>query len=1001
MLKMNRLCALLLLLTLGFAASAQEKFTVRGVVTDTEGQPLIGATVVEKGTTNGVAANAAGEFTLRVDLSATLEVSFLGYAPREIPAAQMTGQPIVLETNVTQIEDVVVIGYGTARKTDLTGSVVAIRADELNRGAVTSPQSLLQGKIPGVHILSGDGGPGSGSTIRIRGGSSLNATNDPLIVIDGLPVHNDAMPGSSNALAAINPNDIESFTVLKDASATAIYGSRASNGVIIITTKKGRGNTVQVSYNSSYSLSMNSKQVDMMSPQEYRDYMLNLYPEGTENGNIVRNLMGEASTTWQDQIFRPAYATDQNVSVLGNVKNRMPYRVSVGYTNENGTLKTSNSERYTADVSLSPTFFDDHLKMTLNAKGTRTGNRFADSGAVNQAAFFDPTQDIYFRKADGSIDTSIANGYYAWFSDATPNVNATRNPFSTLYDHFNTATTNRLMGNVQFDYKVHFLPELRLNLNLGLDMADMTGREGDNIGSVQSLNDTEAPGFGKTAHKKERRENRLLEFYAAYAKEIDRHRFDVMGGYSWQYFLNQNDNHTMLNTGTLFTDFPLWKTENQLLSFFGRANYSFDSRYLFTVSLRADASSRFSKENRWGYFPAAAFAWNIAEEGFLKDSRTISDLKLRLGYGETGQQDIGTNNYPYLARYNLSVNPVTSYYIDGRYVSVLKPEAYDPNIKWETTTTYNAGIDYGFFDGKLFGSLDFYFRQTRDLINTVGIPRGSNFSNVVTTNVGNMENKGVELSVGAHLINRQDLTWTVGTNVTWQSTKITKLTVANDSDYGVEMGSIGGTGNRIQLHKVGHAPYSFFTYQQVWGADGKPMQNVLVDQDGNGILTEADRYLSGKKPAPDVYFGINSRLNWRNWDFGFNGHGSFGNWVFNQFYSGNATPTGDYLTQGFLVNVANTVKKSGFTQKNENGQLASDMFLENASFFRMDDITVGYTFDELFRFRNSDPSLRLAFTVQNPFVITGYSGLDPENSGIDNNIWPRPRIYSLRVALNF
>jgi iron complex outermembrane receptor protein len=751
---------------------------------------------------------------------------------------------------------------------------------------------------------------------------------------------------------------------------------------------------------------MNSKQVDMMSPQEYRDYMLNFYPEGTANGDIVRKLMGKASTDWQDQIFRPAFATDQNVSVLGNVKNRMPYRVSVGYTNENGTLKMSNQERLTADVSLSPTFFDDHLQMTLNAKGTRVSSRFSDGGAVNQAAFFDPTQDIYFRKADGSVDTSIANGYYAWFSGATPNVNATRNPFSTLYDHFNTATANRLIGNVQFDYKVHFLPELRLNLNLGIDTSDMTGEEGDRIGSVQSLNDPKAPGFGRTTHKKERRENQLLDFYATYAKEIGRHRFDVMGGYSWQYFLTQNDNLAMLNTDVVETDYPLWKGENQLISFFGRANYSFADRYLLTLSLRADGSSRFAKENRWGYFPAAAFAWKVSEENFLKDSPVVSDLKLRLGYGETGQQDIGVGGdqfYPYLSRYSLSTNPVTSYYIDGRFVQTLAPLRYDRRIKWETTTTYNAGIDYGFLDGKLFGSLDFYFRKTRDLLNEMEIPRGSNFSNRIYTNVGNMENKGVELSVGAHLINRNDLTWTVGANATWQSTKVTKLTVVNNPDYISLVGpSVGGTGNQVQIHKVGHAPNSFYTYQQVWGADGKPMQNVLVDHSGNGILDPADRYLSGKKPAPDVYFGLNSNVKWRKWDFGFNGHGSFGNWVFNQFYSGNATATGDYLTQGFLINLANTVKKSGFTQKNANGQLASDMFLENASFFRMDDITVGYTFDKLFRVGKSESSLRLAFTAQNPFVITGYSGLDPEvGNGIDNNIWPRPRIYSLRAALNF
>ena len=714
-------------------------------------------------------------------------------------------------------------------------------------------------------------------------------------------------------------------------------------------------------------------------------------------------MMGEANTDWQKEIFRPAFATDQNLSLYGNAaQGRMPYRVSLGYTNENGTLKESNSQRGTVDVNLSPSFFKDHLKVTVNAKGIHSNSRYSDSGAVNQAAFFDPTQDIHFRNADGSIDYSRTNGWWNWMNGNVRNTNATINPFSTLHDHFNDNKTNRVVGNVQLDYKLHFLPELRFNLNLGLDSSNMKGPEGDRPGSVQASNNTYAPGLGQTSHRNEKRRSQMLEFYTAYDKYVGKHHFDAMLGYTWQYFMSQNDNYVTNNddANTMFEDYPLWKTENQLVSFFGRFNYGYDGRYLLTVSMRADGSSRFSKDNRWGYFPSAAFAWNIKNEQFLKNSSTVSDLKLRVGYGVTGQQDLLQGDYLYMPRYNLSVAPGNNYFIDGKFTSVLKPEAFDSQLTWETTYTWNAGIDYGFLRGNLYGSLDFYHRETKDLLNQVEIPRGSNFSNTLMTNIGNMVNKGVELALNANIINRADLTWTVGTNVTWQSTEITKLVANDDPDYRVNMGNIGGTGTTIQVHKVGYSPYTYFLFQQVWGENGKPVQNLFVDHTGEGIITPEDRYVTGKSPAPDVYFGLNMRLGYKDWDFGFNSHGSFGNWSFNRFYSDNATPMGDNIGLGYLINIANTVKRSGFTEKNTNGQQASDMFLENASFWRVDDITLGYTFRDIFR-KAEGSNLRLAFIAQNPFVITKYTGLDPENGGIDNNMWPRPRIFSLRVALNF
>jgi iron complex outermembrane receptor protein len=909
-----------------------------------------------------------------------------------------------MEEDRMQLDEVVVIGYGTVRKKDLTGSVSTVRAEELNRGAITSAQEMLMGKAPGVLVTPGDGGPGSGSTIRVRGGASLNASNDPLIVIDGVPVSNDAAPGMANGLALLNPNDIESFTVLKDASATAIYGSRASNGVIMITTKKGSGDKLSLSYNSTYAVNVNSKRIPTMSADEYRDFMLNFYPEGTANGDNVRKLMGQANTDWQDLVFRPAFSTEHNLSAQGNLNKggvKMPYRVSAGYQLENGTIETSRVQNTTAGVNLSPSFLDDRLTVTLNAKGIYNTNAFADGGAVNSAAFFDPTQDPHFRNADGSVNENKTNGWFSWLSGNDPNKLANTNPMSLLYDQYDNNDAYRLLGNVTVDYKLRWLPELRLNLNLGLDMAQAKGHKGVNPGSIQALKDDDAKDIGKNERYTNNRTNKVLELYANYAKDFGEHRIDAMAGYSWQHFYTKNDNINYINmTGAVFNDALPWATEYYLLSFFGRANYSYAGKYMVTFSLRNDASSRFAKENRWGLFPSAALAWTVSEEDFLKDVHAISTLKLRLGWGRTGQQELLNGDYPYMARYHLSADPYTHYPLGGQYYDVLKPLAYDTNIKWETTETYNIAVDYGFLKGRINGSLEFYFRKTHDLLNDTDIPLGANFSNRLTTNVGNMENKGVELSMGAVILQGKDFSWDAGFNITWQSTEITKLALGDDPDYFVPQGSVSiGNGSNIQLHKVGYAPYTFYTYQQLYKPDGMPLQNAIVDRNGDGLITEADRYISNKKPAPDVFFGLNTSVRYKNWDFGFNAHASFGNYLFNAYYAGNATPVGDFMSQGFLVNLSNTVKKSGFTESNGDGQAFTDLFLEDASFFRMDDITLGYTFKNIAK---TGLSVRTAFTVQNAFIITGYSGLDPEMyGGIDNNIWPRPRIFSLRLGITF
>ena len=986
-------------------------YEVQGVVVDKSGMPVLGATVVEKGTTNGVSTGIDGDYAIRVaSPESVIEVSYVGYKTVTLVASSTLLQHLTLEEDAMGIDDVVVIGYGTVKKNDMTGSVVAIKAEELNRGAVVSAQDMLKGKVPGVHIIPGDGGPGSSSTIRIRGAASFNASKDPLIVIDGVPIASDGGAGMANPLETINPNDIESFTVLKDASAAAIYGSRASNGVIMITTKKGKGNTPRISYNGSVSVQTNSDELPVFSPAEFRDYVDRVFPVGTETGDKVRTMMGDKNTDWQDMIFRTAISHDHNVSVIGNIDDRMPYRASVGYTNQQGTLETSTYERGTLDLSLSPNFFDKHLTVNLNAKGVVTSQQYADSGVVGSAAFFNPTVDPYWRNEDGSIDYTTTNGFWNYGSgrgdEFTPNTLVGAGPLSQLYDRDNSARAKRFIGNAQIDYKVHGFEALRFNLNLGMDISSSKIYDGVNPGSFQAYTDTEARGWGQYTWTTNFRRNQLLEFYANFNKEWGIHHLDVMAGYSWQHFYASDHSVTYFNETKEQkgedSRYPFNRREYYLLSFYGRINYSIASKYLFTFTLRDDASSRFSKDTRWGLFPSAAFAWNIAQEDFLKDVRVLSALKLRLGAGQTGQQDIFDNYYAHLARYSMSTDVYKQYNMgNAGYSFYLTPAAYDPNIKWETTTTYNVGVDFGFFDGRINGSIDAYLRQTDDLLNSVITPMGSNFGNTVMTNIGSMENRGVEFNLNLIPVQTEDWNLQIGLNGTFQHTEITKLNNTDDPDYAIQEGNISkGTGNKLQRHMVGYAPYTFYCFQQVYDENGNPIQNALVDRDKDGKITQADRYMTNKSPNPDFFYGVNLKLTYKNWDFGFNGHGSVGNWAFNDFASANSTSNLD-LNAGNLPNFAKVVNKTGFTKANSGEQWYSDYFLEDASFFRMDDINLGYTFKQIGSWKGS---LRVAFGVQNVFVITNYSGIDPEinnENGIDGSMWPRPRTYSLRLNVNF
>ena len=997
----------------GDFASAQEGYIVSGMVEDESG-PVAGAAVVELGASNGTSTDLDGMFSLRVtDPQAEVEISCIGYASRTFVASQIP-KVITLTEDSEFLDEIVVIGYGTVKKDDLTGSVAAIKAEDINRGAVTNTQDMLKGKIAGVLITPGDGGPGSGSRIRIRGSASLNASNDPLIVIDGVPIAQGAGGAMSNPLDLLNPNDIESFTVLKDASSSAIYGSRASNGVIMITTKKGIGSRPQVSYTGSFSLQNVHKKVPVMSPGELMDFYARTYPEGTPIGDRIKEIRGTSQTDWQDLIFRTAFSTEHNVSMRGNYSSMMPYRASISYSGQQGTLHESRYDRGTIELSASPEFLDKHLTLNANVKGVYSYSDYSDGGTVGKAAFFNPTANPYWLTADNTIDYTTTNGFWNYGNgrgDAfSPNTLVGPSPLSMLYDSQSDAKSSRFIGSLAATYKVHGLEALSLNVSAGLDFTETRSYSGVRPGSFQAYTDTENLGIGQHTRGKVVTRSQVFESYVAYKETWGIHSLDAMAGYSWQNnwsgnryinYFNITDKPNLLPGQTVDSRYTWSNTENYLVSFYGRVNYSIDSKYVFTFTARGDGSSKFAKAYRWGFFPSGAFAWNIKREPFLADVKDVSTLKLRLSAGLTGQQD-GIGNYAHLALYNIYIDSYHKYDMgDGRYMGMLGPQAYDPTIRWETTMTWNLGVDYGFFGERLSGSIDAYIRDTRDLLNSVQIPMGSNFGNKLMTNVGSIRNKGLEFSITGVPVQTGDWSVQVGFNGTFQSTVFTKLNPTEDRNYYIETGTISkGTGGYLCRQMVGYAPYTYYLYKQKYDSSGKPLQNEFVDLDGDGAITEGDRYMTGKSASPDFYYGLNLKVTYKDWDFGLNGHGSAGTWVFNDFASANSTASLD-LNSGALPNQARLVRKTGFTAPNSGQQWYSDYFLENASFFRLDDINLGYTFRGIGRW---DTDIRVGAAVQNVFVLTGYSGMDPETvseNGIDNTMWPRPRTWSLRVNVNF
>ena len=983
-------------LFLSVGAFAQQ-ITVNGIVKDTTGEPVIGANVLVKGTTNGTITDFDGNFQLSANKGDIIVISFIGFTAQELPASAEL-MNVVLKDDSEMLSEVVVIGYGVAKKNDLTGSVTAMKPDEMNKGLVTNAQDMMQGKIAGVNVTSASGTPGAGAQIRIRGGSSLNASNDPLIVIDGLAMDNSGVQGLSNPLSMVNPNDIETFTVLKDASATAIYGSRGSNGVIIITTKKGKsGSKPTINYSGNVSVSTKKKTIDVMDGDEFRQFVTNMYGEGS----AAVNTLGKANTDWQNEIYRAAVSTDHNVTLSGGLKN-MPYRATVGYTNQQGILKTSKFERLTASLNLSPSLLEDHLKINLNAKGMIAKTRYANTSAVNAAVWMDPTQDIY----DSRDEYKNFGGYFQWTSNGaalndpnwplTYNTLATKNPVALLDQQDDNATSKTFIGNAEFDYKVHGFEDLRLHMNLGADYS--TGKQTTIISPYSSTNHY----YGYDGWTETDKYNLLFTAYAQYMKDFNEaHHFDIMGGYEWQHFHREGMSNGWGYYQSTHNEKPgqktehnannnPWATENYLVSFFGRANYSLLDRYMLTATVRYDGSSRF--KDHWALFPSFAFGWRIKEEAFLKDVDTLSDLKLRLGYGQTGQQE-GIGDYNYFASYNVNTAVDSFYPLIGNG-QLNRPNAYNNNLTWETTTTYNAGLDFGFWNGRLTGNIDWYYRETTDLLNTVSVAAGSNFRNQVMSNIGSLKNTGIEASLNWKAISNNDWLWDLGVNFTYNQNEITELV---DGDYQLTGGISSGTGNMCQAHAVGHPAGSFYVYQQVYDNNGMPIEGAVVDRNGDGTITTADKYLY-KSPSAPWTAGFTSKLMYKNWDFSFSLRASFDNYVFNDLEAGSSNiSSSQVLAQsGYLSNRPKNVLGKAWQTYD---WVLSDYFVQNGSFLKCDNITLGYTFDQLFGAKIGG---RVYATASNVFTITNYKGIDPEVAGgIDNSLYPRPFTALVGLSLNF
>lgn len=996
-----------LLLTVSSFAQSN---AIKGHVKDASGEPIMGATITVNGKAVGI-TDMDGNFSVDAAPGANLTFTYLGMTPKTIKAT--SNMMITLVDDQKSLNEVVVIGYGRAKKNDLTGSVTAIKPDEMSKGITSSASDMLVGKIAGVDVQTGGGQPGTGAQIRIRGGASLSASNDPLYVIDGLAIDNNTNKGMSNVLAMINPNDIESFTVLKDASATAIYGSRASNGVIIITTKKGRsGQKPSVTYNGNVTLSTIQKKYDVMNASEYKQALTSL--------GIDTSTLGSYDTDWQNEIFRTSVSTNHNISIQGGLKN-MPYRVSLGFEDNNGIVKTTWMKRFNTSVNVAPSFLDKHLNFNFTAKYMFEKDRYAKVGdAIGNALSMDPTQPVY----GNGEDYKYVGGYFQYLQNKSDQISdpdwkkmaasqVTQNPVAALDNYKCIAKSNDISGNLEVDYKIHGFEDLHLHAAIGAQYTD--GKQNEDI-SKYSFSNNYFGYYGTDHQYKYSIEGKA---FAEYAHKFGVHDIDIMAGAEQSHYhrtgynygsgideyLRDNNPQFVEADGKMnyiyspkYQKNTMWKAHNSLVSYFGRFNYNLLDRYLLTATFRADGSSRFKKGKKWGYFPAAAFAWKINNEPFLKDAKWLDELKLRLGWGMTGQQN-GIPDFYYTPVYTVS-DTYAQYPFGDKYYITMRPSAYNPELTWEKTTTYNAGLDFTALNGRFGMNVDGYYRKTTDLLSTIAIAGGTNFGDQLLKNIGSLENYGVELAFDVKPIVTKDFIWDVTYNVGWNHNEITQLD-AGLQDW-VWTGDKVSRGNntKIQVNKVGQPIKSFYVFQQVYDENGKPIEGLYVDRDGNGTIDDDDRYCY-KSPAPDVIMGLTTKFIYKNWDFSAAFHASIGNYVYYDFLNEKAV-LADLSKDNIFRNTTAEAVDLGFWGKTTKATNTSDYFVRNASYLKCTNMTLGYSFPALIKVgAEKICSGRIFFTVQNPFIISKYKGIDPEvSSGIDSNPYPRPISFQLGLNLN-
>ncbi|WP_312923533.1 SusC/RagA family TonB-linked outer membrane protein [Empedobacter brevis] len=965
----------LLALVLSSPAILSAQTAVKGTVYDSTNNAILpGADVSNITTGESTISDEQGNFTLEANDGDVIVISFFGYDDQELTYAGQTQLQLRMAKTTENLKEVVIIGYGTAKKEDVTGSVNQLNSEDFNKGSITSAQELMTGKIAGVVVTSAGGAPGDGQNIIIRGNSSLSLNSQPLYVVDGVPLSEVNIGGSRNPLDFLNPNDIETMTILKDASATAIYGSRAANGVVMITTKKGKGKKFKFSYNSTTSVYQPEGYIDMMNADQFRELVKSV---GTAD-DIAK--LGSANTDWQKEIYRTAIGFDHSLSAMGNIGGNMPSRFSISNTNQDGILKGDNVNRTTASFNLNPSLLDDHLKFDFNARGSYIENDFANRDAIGAALEYDPTQSVY-------SGNSLFGGYHTWTSGNIKNGLAPTNPVALINEVGDTSEVRRFVGNAKMDYKLHFLPSVTATVNVGYDISNANGRKvtTENLPSSEQNWDGSKTTFSAQFY------NKLLDAYLTFNKDFGKHNLNVVAGYGYQYFNTYNHSYDSEleqkgNPEFEFVD----RDHSTLLSYYGRVNYNFDNRYILTGTLRADASSKLNPNDRWGYFPSVAVAWNISNEEFLKGNSTVNDLKLRVGYGEVGNVN-GLGNFQFLTRYKVSQS--TAYYQFGStFYQTYRPDPLSENLKWEISSTLNIGVDYALFRNRIYGSLDIYQKKTKDLIAKVYVDPFTNFGSMIDKNIGDMENKGVEFNINADIIKTKDIDWSFGYNIAYNDNKIKNLSTDN-----LVGGIDGGTGNNIQIHREGYTPYSFYVYKQIYDVNGKPIEGAYEDLNKDGIINDKDRYIH-KSPYADITMGFNTYFRYKNWDLSATARASLGNYAYNNVasakgYSAKATGNG----QNYLSNVHTDYYNAGFSTIT-NTNLLSDYYVQDASFFRIDNITLGYNLKQAIKGMDA----RLYGAVQNVAVFTNYDGLDPEMfGGIDNRFYPRPRTFVFGLNVNF